>query len=386
MMWKTGKPKGVLVVSDLGPSTSGKFSERAAQASLSAQRLGGLSLVESTDFPPTFAVSKKLANQLLAPSSQTVDSLKKQIDETKQSTVFELDKNVNVTATIEHSAALKTENVLAFIEGRDPKLKDEVLIISAHYDHLGTNPALKGDQIYNGAADDGSGVVASLELAQWFMKAKRDGFGPRRSILFINFTGEEKGLLGSTYYSQQPLVPWERTVADINMDGVGGIDAKHPTKSKNYIYILGTQELSTELIDVAKRLNQTTGVNLELTPNQGFASDHMNFEAQLIPHLYYSTGLTENYHQPEDEPETIDYDHFAKVVRLIFATAWQVANQDTRIPAIDRSLLTLTGYTCRPCPFGCDEHVYDKPGECPVCGMGLVPKYSRVNTVKRPAA
>jgi hypothetical protein len=140
VLWKTGKPKGVLVVSDLSPSTSGKFAERAGQASLNAQRLGALSLVKSTDFPPTFAISTKLANQLLAPSSQTVESLKKQ---TQKRTVFELDKNVHVTATIEPSAGLQTENVLAFIEGSDPKLKNEVVIISAHYDHLGINPALK---------------------------------------------------------------------------------------------------------------------------------------------------------------------------------------------------------------------------------------------------
>jgi hypothetical protein len=388
VLWKTGKPAGVLIVSDLTARTTGKFADLAAQASLNAQRLGNLSLVESSDFPPTFAISTKLANQLLAPANETVESLKKQLDDTQQPAVFELDKNVHVSATIEPSASLKTENVLAFIEGSDPKLKDEVVIISAHYDHLGINPALKGDQIYNGAADDGSGVVASLELAQGFMRAKRDGFGPRRSILFINFTGEERGLLGSTWYSQQPVVPWERTVADINMDGVGGIDAKHPTQSKNYIYILGTEELSSELINVTTRLNQTTGVKLDLTPNQGFTSDQLNFEAQLVPYLYYSTGLTEKYHQPEDEPDTIDYDHFAKVVRLIFATVWEVANQDARVRSIDRSLLTLVGYTCRPCPFACDDQVYGKPGECPVCGMGLVPKYARANTptAKRPAA
>jgi Tol biopolymer transport system component len=387
-LWKIAKPKGVLIVSDVTPRTTGKFADLAAQASANAQRLGGLSLVESTDFPPTFAISTKLANQLLAPSKQTVESLKKQLDAAQKPNVFELDKNVLVTATIEPSASLRTENVLAFIEGSDPKLKDEVVIISAHYDHLGINPALKGDQIYNGAADDGSGVVASLELAQGFMRAKRDGFGPRRSILFVNFTGEEKGLLGSAYYTQQPVVPWEKTVADINMDGVGGLDAKHPTQSKNYIYVLGTDELSTELINTTKRLNQTTEVNLELTPNKGFGSDHQNFEALLIPYIYYSTGLTEKYHQPEDEPDTIDYDHLARVVRLVFATAWEVANQDARVPAVDRSLLTLEGYTCRPCPFACDERVYDQPGECPVCGMGLVPKYARANPpqAKRPAA
>lgn len=370
-IWKA-KPKGVLIV-----STAERFSDRAAQASQNAQRPGGLSLVESSDFPPTFVISTKLADHLLAPSNQTIANLVKQ-----PRTGFELDKSVKVTATIERSAPLTTENVVAFIEGVDPKLKQEVLVISSHYDHLGINPTLKGDQIFNGAADDGSGVVASLELARWFMKAKQDGHGPRRSILFINFTGEERGLLGSTYYSQRPIIPWERTVADINMDGVAGIDLKHPAQSRNYIYILGHEELSTELVDLAKGLNRTTGVNLELTPNKGFGSDHTTFETQFIPYIYYSTGLTEHYHQPADEPDTIDYEHFARVVRLVFATAWQVANQDARIRGVDRSRLSLTGYTCPPCPFACDDSVYNQPGECPVCGMALVPKYSHKEAQK----
>jgi Tol biopolymer transport system component len=373
-LWKVGKPKGVLVVADVNPNATATFADRAAQASLNLQQVGNLSLVQSSDFPPTFAISTKLANQLLAPSQQTVETLRKQ---TTKPTVFELDKSVQVTATIDPSPALKTENVLAFIEGSDPQLKQEVVIISSHYDHLGVNPALKGDQIFNGAADDGSGVVASLELAQSFMKAKRDGFGPRRSILFINFSGEEKGLLGSTYYSQQPVVPWERTVADINMDGVGGFDLKHPTQSKNYIYILGREDLSNDLIRLTTRMNQMLGLNLDLTPNQGFNSDQQNFEAEFIPYVYYSTGLTEKYHQTSDEPDTIDYNHLARVVQLIFGTAWQVANQDARIPGINRTQLTLVGYSCRPCPFACDEQVYDHPGECPVCGMALMPKYKR---------
>ena len=364
-VWKAGPPAGVLIVSN-----ANSFAERAAQASLAAQRLGNLSLVEKSDFPPTFIVSTKLADQLLAPSKQAIESLKN-----SKRNVFELDRSVKVSAAIEPTPSLRTENVLAFIEGSDPKLKDEVLIISSHYDHLGINSALKGDQIFNGAADDGSGVVASLELAHWFMQAKRDGFGPRRSILFINFTGEERGLLGSTYYSHHPVVPWEKTVADINMDGVGGLDPKHPTNSKNYIYILGTDDLSTELIGITKDLNRTLAINLDLTPAKGFNSDQYNFETQFIPYLYYSTGFTEKYHQPSDEPDTIDYEHFTRVVRLIFATAWQVANQEKRVQSVDRSRLTHTGYTCPPCPFACDDHTFAQPGECPVCGMALVPKY-----------
>lgn len=172
-IWKAGPPKGVLVVSDVTPTTSGKFSELAAQASVNAGRLAGLSLVQSTDFPPTFAISTRLADQLLASSKRTVADLM------RERAVFELDKTVKVTAIFTASAPVTTENVLAFIEGSDPKLKQEVVIVSSHYDHLGINPALKGDQIFNGAADDGSGVVASLEIAQQFMKAKRDGVGPR---------------------------------------------------------------------------------------------------------------------------------------------------------------------------------------------------------------
>ena len=374
---RTGRAKGVLVVSDVSPLATDTFANRAGQASLNAQSIGFLTLANTTDFPPTFAISSKLANQLLTPSGRTIAELKKQIDSTLKPVAFDLGTRVKVSAQIEPSDTVKTENVLAFIEGSDPKLKDEVVIISAHYDHLGINPSLKGDQIFNGAADDGSGVVASLEMAQWFMKAKRDGVGPRRSVLFINFSGEEKGTLGSNYYSQNPAIAWDNTVADINMDGVGGIDAKHPTQSKNYIYVIGRDDLSKELIETTKQLNTRTGTNLDLTLGRRFNSDQQNFESQLIPYIYFSTGLTEKYHQPADEPDTINYAHFARVVQLVFATAWRVVNEDVRPQSIERSRLTLAGYVCPPCPFACDEAVYDHPGECPVCGMALTPKYER---------
>ena len=374
-IWRTGKPKGVLVISDVSPLARDSFATRSAQASVNAKGVGLLTLDSHPEFPPTFAISSSLANQLLAPSKHNVAELKEKIDSSLKPVVFDLGERVKVNAEIEPSDSVKTENVLAFIEGTDPKLKDEVVIVSAHYDHLGINPSLKGDQIFNGAADDGSGVVACLELAQWFMKAKRDGVGPRRSILFINFSGEEKGTLGSNFYSQNPIVPWEKTVADINMDGVGGIDAKHPTQSKNYIYVIGRDDLSKQLIDDAKRANTSLGTNLELTLGRRFNSDQLNFESQFIPYIYYSTGLTEKYHQPEDEPNTIDYQHFARVVRLVFASAWNAANQDVRPASVDRRQLKLAGYVCPTCPFGCDEEVHQHAGECPVCGMALTPKY-----------
>ena len=375
-IWTAGQPKGVLVVSAVSPRTAGSFAERAQQAALNAQRVGALSLSESTAFPPVFAVSRKFADSLLQSTGQTVASVQKQINQTLKPAVFELPQAVKVRGSVTPFAGLKTENVIAYIEGSVPKLKDEVLIISAHLDHLGLNPTLKGDQIFNGAADDGSGAVACLELAQAFMKARQDGNGPRRSILFVNFSGEEKGLLGSGYYSLHPIVSWEKTVADINMDGVASFDQAHAA-NKNYIYAVGTEDLSRQLLDITKSENNRDATNLTLVEGQRFGSDHQNFETQLIPYLYFSTGLTEHYHQTSDEPATVDYEQFAKVVRLIFATAWRVANQDGRPPAVSRKDLVLEGYSCPACPFECDDTVYKHPGECPVCGMNLLPKYKR---------
>lgn len=371
-----GKPLGFLVVTETSPGNTGTFSEEAARASRNARRVGPLSINQHSEMPTEFAISIKLANQLLKPSGKTVEGLRQEINRSLKPNVFEVNAS-SVKSTVEPSKELETENVLAFIEGSDPVLKDEVVVISAHYDHLGLDPQREGDQIFNGAADDGSGVVATLELAQTFMAAKRDGFGPRRSLLFVNFSGEEKGLLGSSYYAHRaPLVSLENTVADLNMDGVGGFDLKHPTKSKNYIYVVGAGDLSKPLIDLNRDVNAITGTKLELTDHDYFPSDQFNFQTELVPFIYYSTGLTEHYHQPGDEPQTIDYDHLCRVTQLVFATAWQIANQDARPNRIDRSKLTVVGYVCPPCPYECDDVVHSHPGQCPVCGMDLAPKYA----------
>src|SRR5215213_580160 len=375
-LWKAGRPEGVLIVRDAGPRGAASFSDAAAVSSLNARRVGSLSNYQASDAAQTYAISTKLANQLLAPSGSTVETLRQQINRSLKPNVFEI-KGVSVTSTVEQTTGFEAENVLAFIEGSDPKLKDEVLVISAHYDHLGVNPLLKGDQTFNGAADDGSGTVATLEIARAFMNAARDGFGPRRSILFANFSAEEKGSLGSFHYAtHEPIIPLEKTVADINMDGVGGIDLKHPAGSKDYIYIAGDKNLSDELVALNKRVKTVTGSSVELTDAPpGFASDSDSFKALLLPFIYYSTGFTEHYHRVSDEPETVDYDHFARVTQLIFATAWQVANQDERPARVDKSKFTVAGYVCRPCRLACDSEVYEHPGTCPICGMNLIPRY-----------
>ncbi|MFN0277382.1 MAG: M28 family peptidase [Pyrinomonadaceae bacterium] len=379
--WKAGRPKGILVVSDLSPRNKTAFADAAATAALNTQRQGVLTFYDPAEIPQTFNISAKFANQILASAGQRIEDIKQHIDKSVTPSVFEI-KDVNVNSKAIQSPKLETENVLAFIEGSDPKLKDEVIVISSHYDHLGINPLLKGDQIFNGAADDGTGTVATLALAQAFMKAKHDGFAPRRSLLFANFTAEEVGLYGSYYYTNvAPRIPLETMVANINMDGVGGTDLKNPTGSRDYVYITGTKNLSEELIDINQRITKLTGSSLNLTDGVsfGFSSDDRYFRDQLIPYIYYSTGRTEHYHTVGDAPETIDYEHFARVVQLIFANAWQVANQQSRIVGVDRSKLKIEGYVCEECGLACDMETRKKPfaksGVCPICGMNLVPHY-----------
>ena len=229
-----------------------------------------------------------------------------------------------------------SENIWAFIEGTEKP--DEILVISAHYDHVG----MKNGEVYNGADDDGSGTVALLEIAQAFMQAKKDGYGPKRSILFLHVTGEEHGLHGSRYYSENPLFPIANTIADLNIDMIGRRDDKHKNDG-NYIYVIGSDRLSTELHNINEEANKKyTNLDLDYTfndrkdPNQFYyRSDHYNFAKKGIPIIFYFSGVHDDYHMPGDDPEKIEYDLLAKRAKLAFATAWELANRDTR-PVVDR--------------------------------------------------
>ena len=175
------------------------------------------------------------------------------------------------------------------------------------------------------------------------MEAKESGLGPRRSILFINFSGEEKGLLGSAYFAHsEPTVPLENIVSVLNIDMIGRIDPTHPGESDRYVYIIGSNMISQELHDINVRVNEITGTDLDLNerfnskddPNRFYArSDHWNFGKHDIPFIFFFTGTHEDYHQPGDEAHKIEYERMADISRLIFGTAWQVANQEKR-PAL----------------------------------------------------
>ncbi|GAB5400114.1 MAG: M28 family metallopeptidase [Aureisphaera sp.] len=227
-----------------------------------------------------------------------------------------------------------SENVVAFIKGSEKP--DEIIVLSAHYDHVGT----RDGKVYNGADDDGSGTVGMLEIAEAFQKAVKDGNGPKRSILFLHVTGEEIGLYGSKYYTENPLFPLKNTVCNLNTDMIGRID---PNKkdSPNYIYLIGSDKLSQELHDVSEAVAKEYSdleldykFNDENDPNRFYyRSDHYNFAKNNIPIIFYFNGVHEDYHKPTDTPDKIEYDLLTKRTKLIFQTAWEVANRDGRITA-----------------------------------------------------
>lgn len=227
---------------------------------------------------------------------------------------------------------LTTENVLGYLEGTDKK--DEVLVISAHYDHLG----VKHDTIYNGADDDGSGTVAVLAIARAFAQAKRAGHGPRRSLLFVAMTAEEEGLFGSEYYTAHPVVPLAATIADLNIDMVGRTDRKHSAK-KPFVCVVGADKLSSDLHRINETANRTY-THLELDyrfniPNEPeqiyYRSDHYNFARRHIPVIFYTTGEHADYHKATDDVEKIAFDRLAERARLVFHTAWELVNREERI-------------------------------------------------------
>ncbi|WP_428224988.1 M28 family metallopeptidase [Flavobacterium sp.] len=229
-----------------------------------------------------------------------------------------------------------SENIWAFIEGSEKP--HEIVVVSAHYDHVG----MKNGEIYNGADDDASGTVALMEIAKAFQKAKNEGHGPKRSILFLHVTGEEHGLHGSRYYSENPLFPLKNTIADVNIDMIGRRDDNH-VGSNNYVYIIGSDYLSSDLFNLVEKANSDF-VNLKLDykyndkqdPNRFYyRSDHYNFAKHNIPSVFLFNGTHADYHLPTDDPEKIEYDALAKRTKLAFGIVWDLANRDKK-PIVDK--------------------------------------------------
>ncbi len=227
-----------------------------------------------------------------------------------------------------------SKNVLAFIEGST--YPNEILIISGHSDHLG----VEDGEIFNGADDNGSGTSAILEMAEAFKIASNEGYRPKRSIAFMHFTGEEDGLVGSRFYTENPVFPIENTIANLNIDMIGRTDRYHENDDK-YIYIIGADRLSTELHYISEAANeQFTQLELDYKFNAEnesnryyYRSDHYNFANKDIPVIFYFNGEHEDYHEATDTEEKINYSLLELRTKLIFATAWYLVNSEFRIIA-----------------------------------------------------
>ncbi|MNS06936.1 Aminopeptidase YwaD precursor [compost metagenome] len=289
---------------------------------------------EENPTAPVVYISEELATELLKPTGKNIAQLVAQMQNTAkpQSAVVKQPFAVKFQTK---EAPVKAMNVLGFLPGTD--LKEEVLVISSHYDHIG----IINGKINNGADDDGSGTTSVLAMAQAFTTAQKAGKGPRRSILFMTFTGEEKGLLGSQWYSDHPVFAFNNTIADLNIDMVGRIDDAHLTDT-NYVYLIGSDKLSTDLHKISEEANKNS-VNLKLDykyndpkdPNRFYyRSDHYNFAKHGIPVVFYFNGVHADYHQPGDKVEKIHFELMAKRAQLVFNTAWDLANRDKR-PVVD---------------------------------------------------
>lgn len=235
--------------------------------------------------------------------------------------------------TMQLSLDTRAPNVLGYLEGSD--LKDELVVISAHYDHVGIHT---DGEIFNGADDNASGTAGILEIAKAFSKSKKEGNGPRRSLLFIGFTAEEKGLVGSKYYADHPTFPLENTVANLNIDMIGRVVAEYES-NPDYLYIIGSDKLSSTLHQISEDANATyTKLHLDYKFNSPedpmrvyYRSDHYNFAKNGIPVVFYFDGIHEDYHKVTDTIEKINFEQLIKRAKLVFFTAWEVANRDQRL-------------------------------------------------------
>ena len=230
-------------------------------------------------------------------------------------------------------------NVVGILEGSDPQLKNTYVVYSAHMDHVGVGrPDAQGDSIYNGADDDASGTTAVIEIAQAFASMQTK---PKRSLIFVLVSGEEKGLFGSAHFVQHPPVPAKQMVANINVDMVGR-NAPDTTVAIGQEYSsLGT---TMQAVNQAHpELKLTVAPDLWPEENLFVRSDHFNFAKAEIPAIFFTSGLHEDYHKPSDEPETIDNDKLARTARLLFYLGHEVANANTAPTWTEAGLKVIRG-------------------------------------------
>lgn len=339
------KNPALMLAVTVSPAGAGMMGAGAGRGAGMQQRELPMTLKKDSPAAPiTITLPQATADMLLKGTGKTIGDLKAAIDQSgaPQSQAVATDLTVDYAT---REIPVKAVDVLGFLPGSDPKLKDEVLVISGHYDHIGlVRDPNATDKVNNGADDDGSGTTGVLTIAKAFAQAKKDGKGPRRSILFLGNVGEEKGLLGSEYYTDHPVIPLERTIADLNIDMIGRVGEEYIGKadSANYVYVIGSSMLSTDLHKAGDNANNLyTKMKLDYKyddpadPNRFYyRSDHYNFAKHNVPIIFYFNGVHADYHRPGDEVSKINFPLLAKRAQLVFYTAWDLVNADKR-PVVD---------------------------------------------------
>ncbi|MFN0215080.1 MAG: M28 family peptidase [Saprospiraceae bacterium] len=329
------KKKGAIAVFIIDPNFEENIKKnRKALSTNGWKAVGSDPDATANDFIPNVFVTPALAKAILGEKANKAEN---ELTDLREGDKF---KPVKVKVKIElrldkQSQMLEGSNVLAVIEGSDEKLKKEYVFVTAHYDHLGMSDSTV---IYYGADDNASGTAGVIEIARAFEEAKKQGKGPKRTVVCMLVSGEEKGLLGSKYYTEFPLFPLDKTVVDINIDMIGRIDEQHAS-NPDYIYVIGSDRISTHLHDINEMVNEEhTKLELDYKynakddPNRFYErSDHFNFAEKGIPIIFYFNGVHPDYHRPTDTPDKINFEALAKRAQLAFYVAWEVANRPSRI-------------------------------------------------------
>ena len=324
--------KGARTVFFVSFNPTSNFAKQAARLTPVITRASTVLVGDKPSRVPSFFISPEAGAQVLGTTNEAVQTYLTKINATKQPVASSFAVVPMKIKAARKRVPLGTENALGFIEGTDKK--SDVIVISAHHDHLGMHDG----QVFNGADDDGSGTTAIITMAEAFAKAKKEGHGPRRSLLFLSVTGEEKGLFGSEYYSKHPIFPLANTEADLNVDMIGRTDVEHEGKP-DYVYVIGSDKLASELKVITEAQNKKyTQIDLDYRfddpadPNRFYyRSDHYNFAVNKIPVAFFFNGVHADYHQQSDEIDKIEFPKMEKRAQLVFHLAWELANREGRI-------------------------------------------------------
>ncbi len=323
---------GMLIVQGVGPSRDVK------QTPPSSPRAAGgpdIALAGQMWDLPVFTIQRDIADQFLAPSGKTVEMLQQEIDRTVQPHSFDVPQSsACLTKAYSNLETHQGRNVVGLLEGSDPGLKAQTILVTAHHDHMGE---ING-HIYHGADDNGSGTAAVMRIAQAFVEGN---VRPKRSILFMVYEGEERIFLGSYYYMTHPLVPLSETVANLNMDMIGRDENEPnwpvpPDGNVNMVNVLGTR-YNPALSRIINNANRSQGLVLDhkmdtVDPDSLWSRSDQFWMATLhIPQVEFQTGLHPDYHTDNDTWQRINYDKLTRIARLVFLSVEDLANSGEKV-------------------------------------------------------